>query len=292
VAKLRPEISDPVSRTMMIPLWARAMEQREPQPLVIDPVAAAMVDQIDYDWRQIRLSRGDLVQCVVRLREFDRFVRDFLQRHPAAAVVHLGCGLDARFQRVDNGQVSWFDLDLPDVIAVRRELLPESARDRYLAGSVFEPDWMAQVDRLDAEPVLFVAEALLPYFEEARVKDLVLTLVERFPGAELVCDVCTPLAVRIDNLHLRFTRSAARMRWAVKDPRDLEAWGSGIRLVESFCYFDDPEPRMGLPSWFGRMPVLAHSTSIQRYQLGTATAPASRDSSRNGPSGAPLWWAG
>jgi len=284
VAKLRLEIADPVSQTLLIPLWARAVEQRAPQPLVIDPVATAMVEQVDYDWRQIRLSRGDLVQCVVRLREFDRFVRDFLQRHPAATVVHLGCGLDARFQRVDNGQVHWFDLDLPDVIALRRRLLPESDRNRYLAGSAFEPDWMAQLDRLGSEPVLFVAEALLPYFEEARVKDLVLTLLEQFPGAELVCDVCTPLAVRIDNLHLRFTRSAARMHWAVKDPRDLEAWGSGIRLVESFCYFDDPEPRMGFPSWFGRLPVLAHSTSIQRYQLGTATAPASKNWSGNGSS--------
>jgi O-methyltransferase involved in polyketide biosynthesis len=168
VASLRLEISDPVSQTLLIPLWARAVEQLEPQPLVIDPVAAAMVEQVDHDWRQIRLSRGDLVQCVVRLREFDRFVRDFLQRHPAATVVHLGCGLDARFQRVDNGQVRWFDLDLQDVIAVRRELLPESDRNRYLAGSAFEPGWMAQLDGLDSEPVLFVAEAVLPYFEEGR----------------------------------------------------------------------------------------------------------------------------
>ena len=93
-----------MSQTLLIPLWARAVEQREAEPLVVDPVAVAMVERIDYDWRRIRLSLGDLVQCVVRLREFDRFVRDFLVRHPAATVVHLGCGLDARFQRVDNGR--------------------------------------------------------------------------------------------------------------------------------------------------------------------------------------------
>jgi len=284
VAKLRLETADPVSKTLLIPLWARAVEQREPQPLVIDPIATAVVEQVDYDWSQIRLSRGDLVQCVVRLREFDRFVRDFLQRHPAATIVHLGCGLDARFQRVDNGQVRWFDLDLPDVIAVRRRLLPESDRDRYLGTSAFEREWMGQLAPLGDEPVLFVAEALLPYFEDTRVKELILALLQQFPGAELVCDVCTPLAVWIDNLHLRFTHSAARMRWAVRDPRDLEAWGRGITLVESFSYFDDPEPRMGLPTWFGRLPVLAHSTSIQRYQLGTATVSPSKDRSGNGSS--------
>lgn len=172
---------------------------------MIDRVAVAMVEQIDYDWRRIRLSRGDLVQCVVRLREFDRFVRDFLVRHPAATVVHLGCGLDARFQRVDNGQVRWVDLDLPDVIALRRRLLPETDRNRYVAASAFDPGWMDQLAAADEDSVLFVAEAVLPYFEEANVKDLIVALRRRFPGAELVTDMCTPLAVRLDNLHLLVT---------------------------------------------------------------------------------------
>jgi len=267
MAKLPVGMADPVSRTLLIPLWARAVEQREPEPLVRDPVASMMVERIDYDWRRIRLGRGDLVQCVVRLREFDRFVRDFLQRHPTGTVVHLGCGLDARFQRVDNGRVRWFDLDLPPVIALRQQLLPESDRDRYLADSAFETGWMAQVDDHQADPVLFVAEALLLYFDEAQVKGLVLALQRRFPGAELVCDVCTSLAMRMDNLHLRFTRSSARIHWALRDPRDVEDWAAGIRLVESFSYFDDPEPRMGFPAWFGNIPSLSRATSIQRYEL-------------------------
>ncbi len=269
MAKLKLETTDPVSLTLLIPLWARAVEQREPVPLVTDPIAAAMVERIDYDWRQIRLARGDLVQCVVRLREFDRFVRDFLTRHPTATVVHLGCGLDARFQRVDNGQVRWFDLDLPDVIALRRQLIPETERNHYMARSAFEPGWMAELDHPDGTPLLFVAEAVLPYFDLAHVKNLVLAAQRQFPGAELVTDLCTPHAVRINNLHLLFTRSAARMQWAVRDPHELEAWSPGIRLVESFYYFDNPEPRMGLPSWFSRFPILSRATSIQRYQLGT-----------------------
>jgi methyltransferase (TIGR00027 family) len=280
MAKLDVEMADPVSQTLLIPLWARAVEQREPEPLVRDPLASMMVERIDYDWRRIRLGRGDLVQCVVRLREFDRFVLDFLQRHPAGTVVHLGCGLDARFQRVDNGQVRWFDLDLPPVIALRKQLLPESDRNRYLADSAFGASWMAEVDHHDGDPVLFVAEALLLYFDEARVKGLILALQRRFPGAELVCDVCTPLAARMDNLHLRFTRSSARIHWALRDPHDVEAWATGIRLVESFSYFDDPEPRMGLPSWFGSIPSLSRAASIQRFELGmsprAATSPRDR----------------
>lgn len=268
MVKVKLSGADPVSETLLIPLWARALEQDEPQPLVRDTLARVMVDRIDYDWRKIRLSRGDLVQMVVRLCAFDRFVRDFLARHPAALVVHLGCGLDARFQRLDNGQVRWLDLDLPAVMALRRELLPETDRNHYLACSAFDPEWMDELNHRDGEPLLFVAEAVLPYFEQAQVQDLVVTLRRRFPGSELVTDTFTPLAVRLDNLHLIFIRSAARLRWAVRDPRDLEAWSPGIRLVESFCYFSDPEPRMGLPSWFGRIRFLSQSTGIHRYQLG------------------------
>ncbi|MGV8848345.1 MAG: class I SAM-dependent methyltransferase [Propionibacteriaceae bacterium] len=268
MAKVRLETADPVSQTLLIPLWARAIEQREPEPIVRDPVAAEMVAQLDYDWERIRLSRGDLALCVVRLREFDRFVRDFLVRHPSATVVHLGCGLDARYQRVDDGQVAWFDLDLPDVIAVRRQLLPESDRDRYLAASVTERGWMDEVVCGPGSTVMFVAEAVLPYLEHAEVKELVLRIQRRFPGAELVTDVCTPFAVRTDNIHLRVTGSAARLHWAARDPQELESWSPGIRLVESFDYFDEVEPRTGFPAWMGRVPFLARSSTIQRYELG------------------------
>jgi O-methyltransferase involved in polyketide biosynthesis len=259
---------DPVAQTLLIPLWARAVEQREPDPLLPDPLASELVAGIDADWGRIGLSRGDLVQCVVRAREFDRFVRDFLTRHPDGTVVHLGCGLDTRFQRVDNGRVHWFDLDLPEVIAVRRTLVPEAVRYHYLAASVFDPTWFGDVPFEPGDALMFVAEAVLPYFPTDQVRDLVCRLRERFPGAELVTDTNTAHAVRIDNLHLAAIRSRARMHWSMRSPAELETWSPGIRLVESFSYFDDPEPRMGLPRWFARVGFLAHSTGIHRYRLG------------------------
>ena len=165
------------------------------------------------------------------------------------------------------------------MIALRRRLLPEADRNRYVAGSAFDLGWMDQLAAAGGDSVLVVAEAVLRYFEEALVRGLIVALRRRFPGAELVTDVCTPLAVRLDNLHLLVTGSKARMRCAVGDPRELEAWGPGIRLVESFPYFGDPEPRMGLPSWFGRIPPLNRATTIQRFNLG----PPPREAWTSGP---------
>ena len=164
----------------------------------------------------------------------------------------------------------WFDLDLPDVIALRKQLLPESERNRYVACSVFESAWMDLVDAPGAGPFLFVSEAALVYFEEAPVRDLVVSIHRRFPGAELVTDGATPLMARIDNLHLIFTGSAARIRWGLKDPRDVERWSPGIRLLESFSYFDRPEPRMGFPTWFRHIPGMSKGSGIYRYRLGEA----------------------
>lgn len=267
MTKFRLEGADAVSETLMIPLHARALEQRQPQPLVRDPIAAEIVERIDYPWHRIRVNRHDLAAMMVRLREFDRMARAFLAEHPAATVVHIGCGLDARFQRVDNGLVRWFDLDLPDVIALRKQVLPESRRDRYVACSVFDAAWMDVVDAAGAGPFLFLAEAVLTYFDESQVKNLVVALQRRFPGAELVTDGATPLTVRLDNWHLAFTRSAARIRWGLKDPRDVEAWSRGIRLLESFYYFDQPEPRLGLLRWWRHVPAIARGSGIHHYRL-------------------------
>jgi O-methyltransferase involved in polyketide biosynthesis len=274
MSKVKLEGSNVVSQTLLIPLYARAIEQRQAEPLVRDPRAAALMERIDYDWRRIKLSGHDLVANVVRLREFDRFARDFLDKKPTATVVHIGCGLDTRFQRVDNGKVRWFDLDLPDVITLRKQLLAESERNRYVACSVFEPAWMDMVDAPGAGPFLFVAEAVLIYFEEALVKDLFVSIQRRFPGAELVTDGATPLMLWLDNLHLIFTGSAARIHWGLQDPRDVESWSPGIRLLESFYYFDRPEPSMGFPTWFRHIPGMSKGSGIYRYRLGEAQDPS------------------
>jgi len=151
---------------------------------------------------------------------------------------------------------------------LRRKLLPESERNRFVPGSALEPDWIEQLGLSGAGPVLIVAEAVLVYLEEGGVRDLLVALRGRCPGAELITDTCTPLAMRLDNLHLLVTRSSARIRWTARDPRELEGWAGGIQLLESFSYFEHLEPRMGLPAWLARVPGLSRASSIQRYRLG------------------------
>ena len=120
------QILDGVAETLLITLYIRALESQRPDALIKDDKAVALVTQIGYDFsrfKQIRMDEDDKVSIVLRNREFDRQVRDFLSRHSDAVVVHIGCGLDSRFERVDNGRVEWYDLDLPEVIELRQQLL-------------------------------------------------------------------------------------------------------------------------------------------------------------------------
>ncbi len=260
-----------VAETLLIPLYFRAKESQHPDALIKDEQAVALVKQIDYDFTRIRLRKHDEIAIILRLREFDRFARDFLSRCPDAVVVHIGCGLDTRFQRVDNGRVEWYDLDLPEVIDLRRQLIGgEGERYHLLAGSVFDRAWLDTVSVHRRRPFLFMSEAVLMYFEEAEVKRLVLTLRKHFPGAELVCDAATPLMVRLDNLHLVMTPVRARVHWGLARGQDLEAWGEGIRLLEEWFYFERPEPRLGAMQMMRYIPGIRKASGIFHYRLGEA----------------------
>ncbi len=258
-----------VSETLLIPLYIRAKETQRPDAMLKDEKAVALVGQMDYDFSRIKLQGHDELGVILRLREFDRFARDFLAAHSDGVVVHIGCGLDTRFERVDNGRVEWYDLDLPEVIELRRALIPEqSTRYHLLSESVFGRVWLDVLRPHHPRSLLFIAEGVFPYFETAQVKLLVQKLQQEFPGAELVFDAHTPWIIRTDNLQLALSKVRARLHFALKHGRDVEAWGAGIRMLEEWFYFGTDEPRVRKYRWMTRVEFLHKSTGIFHYQLG------------------------
>jgi O-methyltransferase involved in polyketide biosynthesis len=264
-----------VAETLLLPLYIRAMESQRPDALIKDDKAVALSRQINYDssWMsKMKVDEEDAVALILRNREFDHYVRDFLTRNPQAVVVHIGCGLDSRFERVDNGRVEWYDLDLPEVIELRTKLIGgEEARYHLLACSAFDSTWLDTVSVNRPRAFLFLAEGVLMYFDEAQVKSLVLALREHFPGAELVFDAFSPFLVRMNNFRISRTKIGARYRWGLKRDKDLESWGAGICLLDEWFPFSRPEPRLAHVRWMGHIPLLAKVMGVFRYRLGTAT---------------------
>jgi len=255
-----------VSQTLLIPLYSRAMESQRPDALVRDPKAVELVGELDCDFTGVQRLKNEQVNYLLRMREFDRLARAFLAAHPDGVIVDLGCGLDTRFERIDNGQVEWYGLDLPEVIELRKELLEETPRSHFIGCSVLDFSWMDALRGRAGRHILFLAEAMLVYLEEADVKRLVQALAECFPGAELVCEAYSPVVVRF---HPR-PAAVAQPHWGLKDDRDVEAWAPGIRLLSQWHYFEKPEPRQGAFQLMRYFPFLARVARIVHYRLGEA----------------------
>jgi O-methyltransferase involved in polyketide biosynthesis len=259
-----------VEKTLLIPLYIRAIESRRPDALWKDDRAEELVRKLDSDAvRRTAALTEESGRAVIALkgREIDRIARDFLAQHADAAVVHIGCGLDTRFERVDDGRVEWYDLDLPEVIALRRRLAGgESGRRRFIAGSVLESGWTDAVSAKGSRSFLFLAEGVFMYFEQAQVRRLVVGLRDRFPGAELAFDAFSPFLLRSHNRKVDRTGIGARLHWALTGGRELERWG-GIRLLREYFPYREREPRVRRFPILLVLPLIAKGLGVFHYRL-------------------------
>jgi len=281
MSETKSQILSAASETSLMALYIRAMETQRPDALIKDEKAVALVAQRSDEFarfEQIPMSDAIKVMRNLATREYDRITRDLLRRNPDAVVVHIGCGLDSRFERGDNGQVEWYDLDLPDVIEVRRKLFGDEGERHHLLGcSVLEEAWLEAVSSHSQEtshrqrPFLFLAEVVLVYLEGAQVKSLVLRLRERFPGAELVFDACSPLHVWVANRQTSSARLNVHLRWGIWHGQEIEKWGAGIRLLDEWGFFDEPEPRLAHLRWLRPLEAAIRTSRIYHFQLGKET---------------------
>lgn len=266
-ARIKFDSSHKIAETLLFALSMRACEARQPNPLLYDEHALWLVEQIDFDFSRFSFSPADRVFTIMRVCRFDILAQDFLSRRPDSSVVNIGCGLDSRFDRVDNGLVRWYDLDLPEVIALRRQLIPPADRNSLVGCSVLEPGWIDMVDNRPGAAFLFLAEGVFPYFTTDQVRQLFLLLATNFPGCELVCDAMSPLIVRLNNLQLLASHLKARLQWGIKHSREPEDWGKSIRLLSEWFYFDKPEPRLGAAQLMRYLPFFAKGVGVFHYQL-------------------------
>jgi O-methyltransferase involved in polyketide biosynthesis len=227
----------PEQETLLITLYAKAQPDN---PLFFDPTAQSILNRVDYDFARLRVPYKTVVLVCQRVKKLDTVTRDFLEEHHDAVVLQLGCGLDSRFLRVDDGRVDWYDLDMPPVIDLRRRFFTQDERYHMIAASVTDLEWVEAVASR-GRPLLVVAEGLLMYLDEVDVRRLVLRLHETFPGCRLVADVFSRLTARSAANHPALKSTGATLGWGIDDPRELEAWAPSIHLLEEWFFSDDPD---------------------------------------------------
>lgn len=260
----------PVQETLLIPLFARADETRKSQPIIRDPKAVEIVDALDFDFRQFKQSQRTLLGCCLRGLQFDDWCRSFLTDHPTGTVVELGAGLNTRFERVDNGQCRWFDLDLPDSMELRQRFFAETERRRFLSASVSDLSWMAEVAATGG-PWLFIAEAVLVYLPEAEVRRTIAQIADHFPGSSLAFDTIHTRMKEAEAKDKAFQNAQPLFDWAIDDIEQLTQWDSRYVIKDRVTLGDVAiRHRFELPLrvlFFGKLFAWMHPKFAKSYHL-------------------------
>ena len=275
-----------VAATSLVTLYCRAIESQTQNPILSDPKAVELVETLNqalsgsHDKLHRKLVSGKLEKILVmsiaiRAKKYDEYVRAFLARTPNAVVVNIGCGLDTRFWRIDNGLVHFYDLDLPEVIEVKKRFFQETERYHFISSSVLDDDWITSLRQHEQDPFLFVAEGVFMYLHEEDVKSLVLTLQSHFPGSELVCEVFNklwlskllkPLVNAKMQKRLGIGKEAI-FHFGIGDSRDMENWNSGIQLLDDWSYFDAYEKKLGFLRMFRHVRLFRNTLWTVHYRL-------------------------
>jgi O-methyltransferase involved in polyketide biosynthesis len=239
-----------VQRTLFFPLWGRAVESKKLHPMLVDDTAVRIIDRVDYDFSRMAKNMDELsrIAWIQRSLICDQVIRKFLESDPHGTIVNVGCGLDTTFDRVDNGKLTWYDLDLPDVIELRKQFIPESDRRHIIPASLLDKEWLSTIQH--SGRVLFISAGVLYYFEETEVREFLKRLLEYFPGSEIFFDACSPIGKRVANKKVVDSSGLderSHLKWGLKNVNDILSWDKRISLLGRYYYFRSP--RIGLRNY-------------------------------------------
>ncbi len=229
-----------VQETLLLPLWGRALETQKKQPKLIDQKAVEIINSVGYDFTTIakNINKLSLASWISRSIYFDNKIRNFIQLYNNATVVNIGCGLDTTFDRIDNGKIQWLDIDLPDVIELRKNYIDETPRRKFIADSIFNQDWYDAIKNKDH--VMFMIAGVLYYFDESEIKKVFYNFINKVPGVEVVFDYSSVNGIKIANKKVIDNggmNKAAYLKWGIQNIHDLEKWGNNIKVLDDLRMF-------------------------------------------------------
>jgi len=232
-----------LQKTLLITLYAKAIESGFQDSILKDRYASQAIEQIDFDFSRFQLSLNAIVALAIRAKALDRWTAAFLAEHKQANVVHIGCGLDSRFFRLNPGKdVAWWDVDYPEVISLREKIYQEQFGYRLVGANILEEDWMKTISPV--VPTIVIAEGVLPYFSEADASKFLANVVSHFQAGQIAFDAYNRWGIWWLNQLPIMRQTHEQLHWAVDDPYLLEKTIPSLRL--------NVENTDGLPEFVSR----------------------------------------
>ncbi|AFZ31535.1 tetracenomycin C synthesis protein [Gloeocapsa sp. PCC 7428] len=238
-----------VSETLMITLYARYVESQRQDAILKDDKATEIVGKIDYDFTKYAQGWASQLGCVIRAEVYDRLISKFIQNHPKATIINLGAGLCTRFFRVDNGEISWYEVDFPEVIDLKRKLINEGDRLHFIAGSILD-NWIEEVQPV--APVLIIMEGVSMYLTEVEMKTLFQNITRDLAPVTMLLDVIATKRAKNTKKHDTVSKTNAEFKWGIDNSKELESWEQGIKVTEEIYYLTRFANYPDRLPWWGR----------------------------------------
>ncbi len=248
--------------TLLVPLYGKALESQKKRPVLIDKKAQEIVSQIDYDFKSLKIPAKTNTMLCLRAKLIDNFTSNFLNEQPGALILHLGCGLDSRWNRIDTSNADWYDLDFPEVIDIRKQFFPESEHYHLVASTVTEVAWIDTLPTTKSA-CLVIAEGLFMYLTESEIKQLLKTLQQKIGHFTLIFDAFSIYTAKRVKNHPSLKKTGAQIQWGIDDPLEMSRWDSGIQFVREI-YFSSNEELGNLSAGTRFAYRLAHLFAIAR----------------------------
>ncbi len=225
-----------VQETLLLPLWGRAYETKQEKPRLVDKKAVEIMEKVDYDFSTVYETQAMSQHgWVARSLHTDALARAFIEKYPNATIVNLGCGMDTTFSRIDNGKITFYELDFPDVIELRKHFYKDSDRHISIASSFHDTEkWFNKIKVVDG--LLFLAGGVLYYSSEEEVKNFFIATADYFGNCEFYFDAFSPLGMKIAKkvvLKKGGMENISCDGQGIKPIKSLEKWDNRIKVVNA-----------------------------------------------------------
>ncbi|PWR23563.1 class I SAM-dependent methyltransferase [Zavarzinia compransoris] len=269
-----------VSETLLIPLYAQWRENRRGRPVLRDAKVDDIVDRLKPPFEKFIPSLTDRPILILRKRIIDQMVAGHLRRHRGrAVVVNMGCGLCTRFDRLDDGSVTWIDVDLAMVAPIWALAFEgHEPRRRFVTGSVAAPDFIDSIEVPAGAVPLFLMEGVSMYLSDEKMQALTARIAARFPGATFIFDAMARWLARGWAFYPSIVVTGSRFTWGLDRPKSCTAWGRGFRVLRDVPLARQLDLLAGPLGWFARFnPLLNAAYRVVMLRLGKpATSAAGR----------------
>ncbi|SMP59200.1 class I SAM-dependent methyltransferase [Anoxynatronum buryatiense] len=221
--------------TLIIPLYGKA--KMSEIGVFNDLYAEAAIDKLDYDYSRLKIQKKTQIMLAIRAKIIDDFAKDFISENPNCLVLHLGCGLDARFMRLGPHIEKWYDLDFPEVIDIKKQLYDETENYKYISSSVTDLRWIDGIEVIKKE-VLVIAEGLFMYLCESEIKALFGALKSKFESYTIIFDAYSKRTAKSIKNHPSLKKTGATIKWGVDNPREIEGYTQTVKHMKTLYLTD------------------------------------------------------